>query len=301
MRRNSIRRTVVISSIAAGLAASTLAALPAQADHSEFFSFRRPNCQRLNKWQRDLKVVGLTADQKLVCFEDDSPGRSSRIGTVSGLTMDTKLVGIDFRPANGVLYGLGDAGGVYTLDLGSAEATLRSRLTEALSGTSFGVDFNPTVDRLRIVSDTGQNLRANVDTGAASPPDGNLNYVGPPPVTPAQGVSAVAYTNNDADPNTATTLFDIDANLDQVAIQAPPNAGTLNATGKLGVDVVGAVGFDIYSTVRNGTTERVEALASLTTANGSALYRINLFTGDADRVGSFRSDVVDIAIPLAQR
>ena len=163
------------------------------------------------------------------------------------------------------------------------------------------MDFNPTVDRLRIVSDTGQNLRANVDTGAASPPDGNLNYVGPPPVSPAQGVSAVAYTNNDADPNTATTLFDIDANLDQVVIQAPPNAGTLNATGKLGVDVTGPVGFDIYSTVRNGTTERVEALASLTTANGSALYWVNLFTGDADRVGSFRSDVVDIAVPLAQR
>ena len=79
----------------------------------------------------------------------------------------------------------------------------------AAAGTSFGVDFNPTVDRLRIVSDTGQNLRVNVDDGTATV-DGTLNIPGATPVNPALGVTAAAYTNNDADPKTATTLFDID-------------------------------------------------------------------------------------------
>ena len=66
----------------------------------------------------------------------------------------------------GDLYGLGNAGGVYVVNAHNAKASLVSRLDVALEGTSFGVDFNPTVDRLRVISDTGQNLRANVDTGA---------------------------------------------------------------------------------------------------------------------------------------
>ena len=94
-------------------------------------------------------------------------GPSSRSGPVTGLTGDTALVGIDFRPATGALVGLGNQGGIYTIDPATGVATNRVQLSEALSGTSFGVDFNPTVDRLRIVSDTGQNLRANLDTGVA--------------------------------------------------------------------------------------------------------------------------------------
>ena len=112
----------------------------------------------------------------------------------------------------------------------------------------------------------------------------------------------MAYTNNDADPNTATTLFDIDTSLDQVTVQAPPNAGTLNPTGKLLVDVSSPVGFDIYSTiVSSGTTVDNDAFASLTTASGSAFYSIDPLTGRATKVGSFRVPVVDIAIPLDQR
>jgi hypothetical protein len=56
-----------------------------------------------------------------------------------------------------------------------------------------------------------------------------------PPAEPqrrqGQGVTAAAYTNNDLNGDTATTLFDIDPINDQVAIQAPPNNGTLNPTG----------------------------------------------------------------------
>jgi hypothetical protein len=247
----------------------------------------------------DLKVVGLTAQHKLICFESDRPDHVSTIGRIRGLTMDARLVGIDYRPATGDLYGLGDAGGIYTLEVRSADATYVARLNVALTGTQFDVDFNPTVDRLRIVSDTGQNLRANVDDGTTTV-DAMLNYVGPPAVNPAAGIGGAAYTNNDVDPDTATTLFDIDSNLDQVAIQAPPNTGTLNPTGKLGVDATGPIGFDIYSVVRDGSTEQVRGFAALTTSTGSRFYEVNLFTGSADRIGRFYPHVVDIAIPLQQ-
>lgn len=246
----------------------------------------------------NLEVVGLTSDQRLICFDEKRPADASAIGQIFGLVIDTSLVGIDFRPANGVLYGLGNAGGVYTLSLDTAQATLRSRLNVALSGSFFGVDFNPTVDRLRIVSDVGQNLRANVENGATSSDD-PLNYTGPA----TSGVTAVAYTNNDSDPNTATTLFDIDSTLDQVAIQAPPNNGTLNLTGKLNFDTTADVGFDIYSVLRDGSTDNVRGLASLVRAGRSAVYNINLFTGKATFSGAFNPQdvVIDIAIPLDQK
>ncbi len=76
------------------------------------------------------------------------------------------MVGIDYRPENQELYGLDASGAIYTIDPPTAVATFKSQLNVALVGCSFGVAFNPVVDRLRIISDTGQNLRANVDTGA---------------------------------------------------------------------------------------------------------------------------------------
>ncbi len=181
----------------------------------------------------DLIVIGLTSDNRLVWFSEDSPKRAHTIGTVTGLTGDTGLIGIDYRVQDGLLYGVGNAGGVYTLDTMTAAATLVSTLTMPLNGTAFGVDFNPAADRLRIVSNTGQNLRHNVNAGGTTLVDGTLTYV--PPAT-ALGIVGAAYTNNDLDLNTATTLFDLDATLDQIAAQAPANNGTLSATGKLTVD-----------------------------------------------------------------
>ena len=162
------------------------------------------------------------------------------------------------------------------------------------------MDFNHTVDRLRVISDTGQSLRANVDDGVTIV-DGMLTYPGPPP-TMATGVTGAAYTNNDSDPNTATTLYDIDSMLDQVVIQAPANAGLLSPTGKLNVDTTATIGFDIYSTVRNGSTVDVRGLASLVTGGQARFYRVTLFTGKATLRGTFSSQnqVVGIAIPLNQ-
>ena len=180
-----------------------------------------------------LRGVALTADQKLLSYRTNAPERARSVGRIRGLSGDTALVGIDYRPATGDLYGVGNQGGVYVIDDRTAQATRKSRLSMPLEGTAFGVDFNPTVDRLRIVSDTGQNLRDNVDADGDTLKDGTLTYPGPPPAT-ATGVTGAAYTNNDADPNTATTLYDLDSALDQVVIQSPANAGLLAPTGKLG-------------------------------------------------------------------
>ena len=240
----------------------------------------------------NLDVVGLTADGRLIEFKSNQPKNADSIATVWGLTGDTRLVGIDYRPATGELVGLGDQGGVYAVSDFNAQATKKSQLNVALAGASFGVDFNPTVDRLRVISDTGQNLRVNVDNGMTNV-DTPLSSV---------GVTGAGYTNNDADPNTATTLFDLDSALDQVVVQSPANSGMLGASGKLGLDASPVIGFDVYSAIRNGTTVGVRAFASLDVGGSARFYRINLLQGQPSLVGAFSSpnQVTGIAVKLDQ-
>ena len=225
----------------------------------------------LQRGSDSLSVRGLTADSRLIAFNERTPALARTLGRISGLAGDTKLIGIDYRPATGDLYGVGEQGGVYTLD-SRARATKRAQLTVALGGTSFGIDFNPAVDRLRIVSDTGQSLRADVSTGATTT-DVVLSY--PPATTAATGVTGSAYTNNDADPNTSTTLFALGTAMDQVAIQSPANSGRLTATGTLGADASAPSGFDIYNTVRRDTTIDVSAAAALTVGGRSRFYAVD--------------------------
>jgi hypothetical protein len=255
--------------------------------------------------RNDLRVVGLTDDGRLVSFKARSPERTRHIGYVTGLTGgDTALVGIDFRVQDGKLYGVGNGGGVYTIDSRTGEATFVNALTVPLAGTSFGVDFNPAADRLRIVSDAGQNLAHNVNAGGVTVANATLTYTVPPatPVVPAVGVTAAAYTNNDLNqPHTGTTLFDLDTALDQVVIQSPPGNGILVATGKLGVDAAAASGFDIYSLLEDGVTVANFPFATMAVNGKYRFYSVNLTTGKAFPLGRFDEAVVDIAIPLNQR
>lgn len=300
-------KMTILAACACALAASGGSAFADNDDRKRHSSSHHSsaNCNSTHS-HGGLTVVGVTADSRIVCFKEESPGSAKTIGKLTGLTTDTKLVGIDYRPATGAdgdhgdLYGLGDAGGIYTVSDATGKATLKSRMDVALSGTAFGTDFNPTVDRLRVISDTGQNLRVNVDTGATLT-DGGLSY--PPATTAATGVVGAAYTNNDGDATTATTLFDIDSATDQIALQSPANSGQLAATGKLTVDTGTAVGADIYSWVRDGVTMKNEGLVSLSANGKTALFTVDLLQGKARAGGLFsaKNQVTGIAIPLNQK
>ncbi|MGI5198181.1 DUF4394 domain-containing protein [Streptomyces sp. CA-288835] len=255
-----------------------------------------------------LSAIGLTDNQRLVKFRVDQPNRTLPLGKVNGLKGDSKLIGIDYRVQNGKLYGVGDRGGIYTIREIGAKATKVSQLSVALQGNSFGVDFNPAANRLRVISDTGQNLRHNIDDPAGAPPAGTTAVDGTltnPPVPPAttgataQGVTGAAYTNNDLAANTATTLFDLDTALDQVSLQSPANAGNLAPAGKLGVDAGPSAGFDIYTSTRSGSNT---AYAVLRVDGKQRLYRADLLNGSVARTGTFDGGraVVDLALPLRQ-
>ncbi len=222
--------------------------------------------------QTAANAFAVSSANQLVRFNTATPGTVSTIGPITGLQGGENILGIDFRPATGELYALGSTSRIYVINRTTAAATLVAALSVSLTGTSFGFDFNPTVDRIRIVSNTGQNLRINPTNGVAIV-DGAINGA-------AIGVDAAGYTNSFSGATT-TTLFDISSATDTLYTQNPPNNGTLVTVGALGVDVTSSNGFDILSS--DGT-----AFAALTTTNVplTSLYSINLSTGAATLVGN---------------
>src|SRR5438128_7257188 len=220
-------------------------------------------------------LVALTGDGMLITFSAEHPG-DARTTTPKGVS--GQLIGLDRRPANGRLYGLTAAGDVYTIDPGTAAATLVSTLTLPFNGgTRSGLDFNPRTDRLRLVGHDGQNLRVNVDNGATAV-DRTLAYAREDPHFGRQPlIAGTAYTNNVAGAQT-TEMFDLDSGLDLLVRQDPPNDGTLRTVGPLGVHVPSEAGIEL-ATDGEGKNRGLAAFAS-------TLYDVDLATGTATSLGA---------------
>ncbi len=106
-------------------------------------------------------------------------------------------------------------------------------------------------DRLRVVSNTDQNLRLNPDTGAVGGHrrwrDGPLNPAG-------QSVVGSAYTNPKADAQDTPAVRHRHHRADKLVEQNPPNAGTLTDVGSgLGVESeTNSIGYDIVPAFNQG-------------------------------------------------
>ncbi|MBM7863785.1 DUF4394 domain-containing protein [Lentzea nigeriaca] len=250
-----------------------------------------------------LRAFGISADGTLMAtFTTDRPQVLDWVRTIQGFSGDTAAVGLDFRVQDGLLYLVGNKGGIYTVSLPYPpqypDPVIKkvSQLTVGLQGTNFGVDFNPAADRLRVISDTGQNLRHDLNAHSTAV---DTMLTTPPTTGATKGVSAAAYTNNDLNPDTATTLFDLGTLTDQVLIQSPANNGTLAPTGSLTVNAGPNAGFDIYSTLSNGKAVSADGFATLSGPDGSAsLYSVNLLNGTATSIGKFPLQITDLAISL---
>jgi hypothetical protein len=233
----------------------------------------------------------------LVRFARNEPDRPFIVGDITGLVAGETVLGIDFRPANGALYLVTSTGRVLTVDPTTAAGVEVARLVDAsgapvaLAGTAFGVDFNPVADRLRIVSDAGQNLRV-VPDGVAGVAAG-LTFVDGALAVPAPDVVAAAYTRSFAG-SSATQLFVIDAATGSLFLQSPPNDGVLTAIGALSPSLLfdGVAGFDIAG----GHDGVVLAALRGTGAATSTLYRVSLATGAATMVGALDQLVGALAI-----
>src|SRR4029077_16274931 len=129
--------------------------------------------------QGGFPAIGLdAAAANLIRFNTSSPGATSSVA-LGALAAGEALVGIDFRPQTGQLYGLGvnataNNATLYLIDpqTGAVTATGTAGqiayvdaagaavdLPAATAG--YGFDFNPTVDRVRVTTGTGLNFRVN--------------------------------------------------------------------------------------------------------------------------------------------
>ncbi|GLZ36945.1 DUF4394 domain-containing protein [Actinokineospora sp. NBRC 105648] len=206
----------------------------------------------------DLLVLG--TDGVLSTYDTRKPLLPTRAVRVRGVASGDRLIGIDVRPATKTLYALSANGQLYTVDSGTGSAA-KVGTPVALSGKAIGFDFNPVVDRVRVVTDRGQNLRLVPDTGALAGTDGTLAYAtGDPGQGRTPAVGGAGYTNSVAGA-TSTALYDIDAARDTLVLQgsAPgatpvvsPNTGRLSTVGRLGVDVSTVLGFDIRGAASAG-------------------------------------------------
>lgn len=219
--------------------------------------------------------------QTLYVFDIDKPNKVDKVD-VDGLQGD--LVGIDRRPANNQLYGVTDDSRLYQIDLDGNATQIGPQFPagqtpgQRLRGRSFGVDFNPNVDRLRVNSDANQNLSINPNDGvvtaqtdlAFAEDDDNF---GLDPV-----VGAAAYRNNiAAAPD--TELYDIETLTDRLVNQTPAPSGQLRNDGKLGLKLDATLGFEIYTQVNGGdTTDTGYLLIDKT------LYTVDIDDGDTKKV-----------------
>lgn len=231
----------------------------------------------------DAVAYAIDASNMLQIFNPNKPEPVSK--AITGLQNGEGILGIDFRPLNGQLYALGSSSRIYTINLGTGAATQvgSGTLSTPLVGTEFGFDFNPTVDRIRVVSDTGQNLRLNPNDGAVAAIDGIIN-----PGTPT--LSSAAYTDNFAGATT-TSLFVIDHNTDKLYLQNPPNAGTLVERGALGINITSNNGFDIGSTSQ-------KAYLVATVGTETKIYTVNTTNGVATAVSNYPNMVKGFTVGL---
>ena len=248
-------------------------------------------------------IYALTTDSKIVSFNATAPNTMTSTPSVSGVKIGQTLIGLDVRPATGEVFALGydatnDSATVYTLNPTSGVATAKPMTLKLTSmGAVIGFDFNPTVDRIRVVSKTGRSYRLNPNNGALAATDSIVRYAATDVNTgKTAGVTASAYTNSFIGA-TATGLYNYDETQKTIVFQNPPNDGILNTQPAIsGITTTATISdLDIYT---NPTTFASTVFAAVRTGTADSLFTLNLTTGVMTRVGALGASVVDIAVAI---
>ncbi len=242
-------------------------------------------------------IHAVTASNQLLSFNAGQPQRILAKKVLTGLREGDRLVGIDYRVAKGQLFGLGASGQLYRIDAASATAAPVGAPVALPAGSEIGFDFNPTVDRIRVVSDTGFNLRLHPDTGAIVDGDANrpgVQFDGPLAYDSADRMAghaprvvAAAYTYN-KDNEKITTNYALDGaggmlvhqgTKEGVTPMVSPNTGRLWSVGALGTGPFARASFDISDLSNN-------AYAGIEDAGRTRWYRVDLASGRATLIGT---------------
>lgn len=223
----------------------------------------------------DYKFFGTTSGGLLVEFNKDSAGTIASRKPITGLPPGVSLVGIDFRPRTSELMGVGTDSRIYEISTASGFAypLAANPFGTTLSGDFFGVDFNPTPDRIRLVSNAEQNLRLNPGMPTMSTADGPITRASDDP-----NIVHVAYQQSSfsqTQPTTPSKIFYIDSTVDTLYSAPDPNNPNLSEAKPLTQDVGERGGFDIVGSTNIGFVSRGAG------SDATQLLRVNLVSGQA--------------------
>ena len=249
----------------------------------------------------NVLLYGLSDRNELVKLMSGPPVTELERIPITGLRDGDVLLAIDIRPSTRQIYGLSSTGLLYIINpnigAGGNNATLVSgtSLDPAIAGSMVGFDFDPRADRIRLVTDKGQNMRINPTTGAVS----NIDF----PINPVGSMNSIAY-GMALSSITGSSLYDIDL-LQGNLYRQNPTLGSLTLAGPLGLIISGEGGFDIarsgaaYAALFAGTRPGAGGIG------GSAddaeqtyrIYSINLKTGRATSLGRINGALIGLTIP----
>ena len=235
-------------------------------------------------------IYAVDLSNNFALFHTGSPGTVNRKLAISGLPADERIVGIDFRPSDGKLYGVGTDSRVYVVDTVTAVATaVGAAFTPTVDGEHFGMVLDPATDQIRLQSaETGQNIRLSPVTGQVVATDVALTYAsGDPNAAKAPAIAATAVTGAPG----ATTTYGIDWLLDVFVVMSDPTTGQVATVGSTGVVTAPCAALDVGG---DGVM-----YASMTTSGINHLFTMNLSTGAATLLGEIDvfASIQSIAIP----
>jgi hypothetical protein len=261
-------------------------------------SHAQPQEARAEAIERKELLLAITASHRLISFRADRPQELLSRVPLMGLLPGEGILGMDFRVARGELFALSTRGRLLRIDTNSGEVRPVGPGVKLPQARAFGFDFNPTVDRIRVVGDRGDNLRLHPDTGAqvdgqpdvaGVQPDGPLRYAdGDAQAGSVPRIVAAGYTYN-KDNEKITTNYAIDAQAGHLVMQGSPegvtpvvspNTGLLRTVGPLGVHAFDHASLDIDD-VKNNAYLVTGRIGSTT----SRLYVLDLKTGQAQLIG----------------
>lgn len=236
-------------------------------------------------------LVGLrSTPPQLLLFSDLAPEQPTVVN-LTNLAAGDVPVGLDVRPYNNGLYMLTQTGtGQVTLYFVSPRTGLAtpvgavSQGAAAPLGTGFGMDFDPSADRIRVVNELGSNFRLNPNDGTLSNTDSSLPF--------GSTVAGVAYTNNQPNLST-TTAYLLDSLSDTLGYSPNLIGGSVTTVGPAGVDFTAVNGFDVAPGV-NATSSGTPVasgtgFAALQVGTSTSLYSVDLPTGRATLRGPIGS------------
>jgi Domain of unknown function (DUF4394)/PEP-CTERM motif len=216
-------------------------------------------------------LYGVDEVNNLVTFDSATPGATLSSVAITGIG-GSSVLGIDLRVLDGQLYALTDTNQLYTVNPGTGAASLFATGL-ALTGTNFAVDFNPTNNNLRIVSNDNTNYVYNFTTMSLVPGI-NVAYGPGSPGLADPDIVGAGYLNNDTSAATGTVLYVLDSRNDVLATQNAAT-GLLTAIGSLGVNIGARTSFDITGVGNDAFVQ-----------SGATLYSINLTTGAMTAIGN---------------